>query len=106
MPTDAVTEVGGHRLALTHLDKALWPDFTKGQALHYYAQIAPVMLPHLAGRAASFVRFPDGAAGPRFYAHSPPRGLPDWVATVEVPSSRGEPKAHVEVADLATLIAV
>lgn len=93
MPTDAVAEVDGHRLALTNLDKPLWPGFTKGQALHYYARIAPVMLPHLSGRPASFVRFPDGAAGPRFYAQSPP------------PGSHG-PKKRVEVADIAALIAV
>jgi bifunctional non-homologous end joining protein LigD len=106
MPTDAVTEVGGHRLALTHLDKPLWHDFTKGQALHYYARIAPVMLPHLSGRPASFVRFPDGADGPRFYAQTPPRGLPGWVTTLAVPDSHGGQKTRVEVADLATLIAV
>lgn len=105
MPTDAVAEVGGHSLSLTHLDKQLWPDMSKGEALHYYARIAPIMLAHLAGRPASFVRFPDGVDGPRFYAQSPPPGTPDWVATLVFPGSRGE-KTRIEVADLACLIAL
>ncbi len=32
----------------------------QGQVIDYYARIAPVMLPHLAGRALTFRRFPNG----------------------------------------------
>lgn len=89
-------------MALSHLDKLLWPvqdDFpgwTKGEALHYYAQVAPVMIPHLAGRPASFVRLPEGVTGPRFYSKNPPAGLPAWVSRAGVPGHDG-PKEHVVV---------
>ncbi len=38
-------------LMLTNLDKVLYPEvgFTKAEVIDYYARIAPVLLPHLAG---------------------------------------------------------
>jgi hypothetical protein len=44
-------QAGNRQLTLSNLDKALYPDgFTKAQIIQYYSHIAPVMLPHLAGR--------------------------------------------------------
>jgi bifunctional non-homologous end joining protein LigD len=36
----------------THPDRVLFPDdgITKGDLVSYYAEIAPIMLPHLKGR--------------------------------------------------------
>ena len=50
------------RLNLSNLDKVLWPatGTTKGDMVNYYAQIAPVLVPHLVGRAVTLKRFPDG----------------------------------------------
>ncbi|RKE17184.1 non-homologous end-joining DNA ligase [Streptomyces sp. TLI_171] len=107
MPERQVTEVEGRRLVLSHLDKVLWPatGWTKGEALYYYAQIAPAMLPHLRGRAASFLRFPAGIGEEGFFAKNPPPGLPAWVRTVTAPSHEG-PKQRVAVDDLPTLMTV
>ncbi|GAB2622054.1 non-homologous end-joining DNA ligase [Streptomyces capparidis] len=107
MPQRTVTTVDGRRLVLTNLDKVLWPatGTTKAEALHYYARIAPVMLPHVRHRAASFLRFPDGVDGERFYTKQPPQGVPSWVPTVEVPASEG-PRRHVSVDDLPSLMAM
>ncbi|PJN21436.1 non-homologous end-joining DNA ligase [Kitasatospora sp. CB02891] len=107
MPERQVTEVEGRRLVLSHLDKVLWPatGWTKGEALYYYAQIAPAMLPHLRGRAASFLRFPSGIGEEGFFAKNPPPGLPAWVHTVTAPSHEG-PKQRVAVDDLPTLMTV
>ena len=106
MPERVPVQVGdGHTMTLSHLDKPLWPGFTKGQALHYYAQIAPVLLPHTAGRPASFVRFPDGIDGPRFYAKNPPPGLPSWVHTAPVPGKDGS-RDHVVLNALGDLMAM
>lgn len=109
MPQRTVTTVEGRRLVLSHLDKVLWPatGTTKAEALHYYARIAPVMLPHLRGRPASFLRFPDGVEAERFYIKNLPPGLPGWVPTARVPSS-GEEGARDQVAvdDLPSLIAM
>ena len=45
-------EVEGREVALTNLEKVLWPEtgFTKRQLVEYYVAVAPVMLPHLEGR--------------------------------------------------------
>jgi bifunctional non-homologous end joining protein LigD len=103
-------EVGGRRLALSNLDKVLYPDtgFTKGEVIDYYSRIAPVLLPHLAGRPATRVRFPDGVGGNSFFEKNAPKATPDWVRTVTLPtpgSSRGrETIDFVVVEDLPTLI--
>jgi bifunctional non-homologous end joining protein LigD len=75
-------EVEGRHLTLTNLDKVLYPDgFTKAEVVDYYTRVAPVMLPHLAGRTVTRVRCPDGVEGERFFEKNVPRGTPDWVTT-------------------------
>ena len=107
MSPGVATTVEGRRLSLSHLDKPLWPDgWTKGQALHYYAQVAQVMLPHVQRRPASFLRFPDGVEGQAFYVKTPPPGVPRWVPRADVPSRTEGTKPHVTVDDLASLIAL
>ena len=100
-----ITEVEGRRLALSNLEKVLYPatGFTKGELLHYYATTADVLLPHLRDRAVSFLRYPDGPEGQVFFAKNVPPGTPDWVTTAEVPRSEG-PARMVLVQDLASLM--
>ncbi|MFJ6981823.1 MULTISPECIES: non-homologous end-joining DNA ligase [unclassified Streptomyces] len=100
-----ITEVEGRRLALSNLDKVLYPvtGFTKGEVLHYYATVAPVLLPHLRDRPVSFLRYPDGPDGQVFFTKNVPPGTPDWVTTAEVPRSEG-PARMVLVQDLASLV--
>jgi bifunctional non-homologous end joining protein LigD len=100
-----ITEVEGRRLALSNLEKVLYPatGFTKGEVLHYYATTADVLLPHLRDRAVSFLRYPDGPEGQVFFAKNVPPGTPDWVTTAEVPRSEG-PARMVLVQDLASLM--
>lgn len=83
----------------------LWPraGFTKGQAIDYYARIAPALLPHLAGRPLTRVRFPNGVSEQRFYEKRAPSHTPDWVRTAPiVMGSEGELN-FVVCDDLATL---
>ena len=90
-------EVDGRRLALTNLDKVLWPEtgFTKGQAIDYYAKVAPAILPHLHGRALTRVRFPNGVAAKHFYEKRAPSHTPDWVRTAPIEMSReGADRLH------------
>ncbi|MBK3581814.1 non-homologous end-joining DNA ligase, partial [Streptomyces sp. MBT65] len=100
-----ITEVEGRRLALSNLGKVLYPatGFTKGEVLHYYATTADVLLPHLRDRPVSFLRYPDGPDGQRFFTKNVPPGTPDWVTTAEVPRSEG-PARMVLVQDLASLM--
>ena len=106
MTERTATTVDGHPMVLTHLQKAMWPatGWTKGEALHYYAQVGPLMLPHLTGRAATFVRFPEGVGGPTFFAKHPPAGTPEWVSTVQVPSRDGTAKPYVTLTSMAELM--
>jgi bifunctional non-homologous end joining protein LigD len=84
----STVEVGGRRLSLSNLDKVLYPDagFTKGEIIDYYARIAPVMLPHLSDRPASFIRYPNGVETKGFFAKNAPKGTPSWVRTVRLPA--------------------
>ncbi len=91
-------------LPVTNLDKVLYPDgTTKRQLLEYAAAIAPVMLPHLRGRALTLVRCPDGVEGERFFEKRAPGHRPDWVRTATVQYGR-ERIEHVLADDRATLL--
>jgi len=104
-----VVDVEGRHVTLTNLEKVLYPGgFTKGQVVDYYSRIAPVLLPHLAGRAVTRKRYPDGVQGPVFFEKNAPRGTPDWVHTEVLPSpgsSKGRDSIeYVVIDDLATLV--
>lgn len=101
-----ITEIDGHRLSLSNLDKVLYPavGFTKGEAVHYYATVADALLPHLRGRAVSFLRFPDGVDADAFFAKNVPPGTPDWVRRAEVRRSGDKRETQVVIEDLATLV--
>ncbi|MFI5659743.1 non-homologous end-joining DNA ligase [Streptomyces sp. NPDC051684] len=100
-----ITEVEGRRLTLSNLEKVLFPasGFTKGELLHYYATVAEALLPHLRDRPVSFLRFPDGPDGQRFFAKNVPPGTPSWVRTADVPRSDGVSR-QILVQDLPTLM--
>jgi len=93
MPNEVMVEVDGRTLKISNLDKVLYPESgtTKGEVLHYYAQMAPVLLPHLADRAVTRIRWPDGTGGNQFFEKNKPAGAPSWLRTVTVSStgSRG-----------------
>ena len=105
----AVT-IDGHDLELSNLDKLMYPaaGFTKGEVIDYYTRIAPVLLPHLADRAVTRIRFPNGVDGAHFFEKNKPGGTPSWVrlATLPVPGSTmsRETVDFVVVDQLATLV--
>ncbi len=86
-------EVDGRTLNVSSLAKVMYPESgtTKAEVLQYYAQVAPTLLPHLADRAVTRIRWPDGTGGQSFFEKNKPSGSPDWVRTVAVSStgSRG-----------------
>lgn len=85
---DQVVEVDGRRFKITSLDKVMYPatGTTKAEVLNYYAQVAPVLLPHLADRAVTRIRWPHGTGQDRFFEKNLPSGAPDWLRSVKVPS--------------------
>ncbi|MEU4674533.1 hypothetical protein AB0F91_42900 [Amycolatopsis sp. NPDC023774] len=57
-------QVGQRRMALSNLDKPLYPNgFTKGEVVRYYTCIASFLLPHIRQRPITMVRFPEGTNG-------------------------------------------
>ena len=84
-----VVEVEGRQLSLSNLGKVLYPaaGFTKAHVIDYYTRVAPVLLPHIAGRPMTLKRYPDGVAGEFFYEKNCPSHRPDWVRTAGVPTS-------------------
>ncbi|GAA2021210.1 non-homologous end-joining DNA ligase [Nocardioides kribbensis] len=105
-------EVDGRTLTLSSLDKVMYPatGTTKGEVLDYYARVSPVLLPHLADRAVTRIRWPHGVADGSFYEKNAPAGTPSWVRTARVPttgtrgpSRHGDTVVFPVVDDLATL---
>jgi bifunctional non-homologous end joining protein LigD len=82
-------EVDGHALTLSNLGKVLYPETgtTKAEVIDYYARIAPVLLPHLEGRAVTRVRWPHGTGDQSFFEKNLQARAPRWLRRVEVPSS-------------------
>ena len=113
MAAGVEVEVGGRRLTLSNLDKVLYPSgFTKAEVVDYMARIAPVAVPHLAGRALTFKRFPDGTDRDGFYEKRCPSHRPDWLPVALGPGDRRggieyccvtEPAAMVWAANMAAI---
>jgi len=87
-PQGSVTrvEVGGRTLKLTSLEKLLYPstETTKGEVLNYYATVAPILLPHMASRPVTRVRWPHGVLGDSFFEKNVPSGVPSWIERVTI----------------------
>src|SRR5438477_8920351 len=75
--------VGGRVVALTNLHKPFWPELgiTKGDLIQYYADVAPVLLPHLRDRAMVMKRYPHGAHAEFFFMKRAPSPRPEWIQT-------------------------
>ena len=99
-------EVEGRRVAVSNLDKVLWPAarFTKGEMIEYYVRVAPVLLPHLKGRPVSLRRFPDGVEEASWYQNDCPPGAPSWVRTRIVEWPTGTKWEFCALDDLAALV--
>jgi bifunctional non-homologous end joining protein LigD len=104
---ESVIEVEGRKITLSNLEKVLYPKagFTKGQVIDYYVRIAPVLLPHLANRALTLKRYPNGVDGMFFYEKNCPAYRPAWMKTAKV-WSEGNNRFmdYCVVADLPTLV--
>lgn len=77
---------GTRRVPLTNLQKVFWPDLglTKGDLIDYYDAIAPVLLPHIRGRAMVMKRYPHGIDGDFFFMKRAPSPRPEWIETCEI----------------------
>lgn len=105
-------EFDGVEVRLTNRGKVYWqagsagsPAVTKGEMLDYYEAIAPLMLPHIAGRAASLLRCPEGVGEECFFAKQAPGRRPDWVKTAGIWAKTSKREVeYILVNDAATLM--
>jgi bifunctional non-homologous end joining protein LigD len=83
--------VDGREVRLTNLDKAFWPErgITKGDLIQYYADVAPVLLPHIRDRAMVMKRYPHGASGEFFFMKRAPSPRPDWIQICRIEHESG-----------------
>jgi bifunctional non-homologous end joining protein LigD len=102
-PATSIPEVikkGKRVLRLSNLDKPFWPEegITKGDLLAFYRDVAPVVVPHLKGRPFTMKRFPDGWQGKHFFQKDAPKGMPEWIPTVEIEvSTREKPRQRRKI---------
>ncbi len=106
--TQSVT-VDGQTIKLTNLDKVLYPQThtTKADVISYYAQVGPVMLPHLRDRPATRKRWPDGVGTDDhrptvFFNKDLGSGTPDWVQRRKI-AHKDHDNFYPVINDLATL---
>jgi len=78
-------------VAISHPEKVMFPDdgITKGELAEYYALVAPVMVPHLAGRPVTMERFHRGIGAAGFFQKNVEKGAPAWLERVAVPKKDG-----------------
>lgn len=103
---DITLDVNGREVRLTNLEKVFWPDsgITKGDLIQYYAEIAPALLPHLAGRAMVMKRYPHGIDGKFFFMKRAPEPRPDWIETCAIEHGSGSIIHFPVIQDAAALL--
>src|SRR4051794_7458418 len=91
-----------------HPDQLWWPEMglRKRDALEYYAQLAPVVLPHLRNRPFTIKQHYNGPRSPFRWLKDKPSDAPTWVRTTSQPakSRRGALVQYVVVRDARTLL--
>ncbi len=97
---------GGREVRLTNLRKPFWPErhITKGGLLQYYADVAALLLPHIADRAMVMKRYPHGAAGDFFFMKRAPTPRPDWIRTCAIGHESGQVIDFPVIDDIASLL--
>jgi bifunctional non-homologous end joining protein LigD len=106
----ATIDVDGEKVAVSNLDKPLWPKvgrrraLTKRDLLQYYARVSPWLLPHLAGRPLFATRFPNGINGKSFFQKHWDTA-PDFARRVAIYATSGDTDGEYLICEnLATLL--
>ncbi len=105
---DRSIKIGKTTVKLTNQHKEYFPGegITKGDLVHYYTEIADIILPYLKNRPQSMNRFPSGINGQSFYQKNVEKDkIPSWLKTFEVYSESTEKDIdYLLCNDKATLI--
>jgi bifunctional non-homologous end joining protein LigD len=106
MKNAAAVKLRGRVVNLTNLNKPFWPDLniTKGDLLQYYADVSPLLLPHIKDRAMVMKRYPHGAYGDFFFMKRAPSPRPEWIETCTIDHGNGNIINFPMIQDLAALL--
>src|SRR5512132_3850013 len=99
-------ELEGRVVKLTNPGKLFWPKLgiTKRDLLQYYADVSPLLLPHLVDRAMVMKRYPHGATGEFFFMKRAPSPRPEWIELCHIQHSSGNVIDFPMIQDLASLL--
>lgn len=111
-PAEKMTlKVGGEKVPVTNLDKALWPEYggqralTKRDLLTYFARVSPYLLPQMKDRPLTLTRYPNGIGASHFYQKHIESKLPRFVKPVTVYSGQFDvDQEYLVCNNLATLL--
>ncbi|WP_424386999.1 non-homologous end-joining DNA ligase [Mycolicibacter algericus] len=102
-------DVAGHRVAVTHPDKVVFPgrdgtaSRTKLELIRYYLAVADGALAGVAGRPMILKRFVDGIDAEAVFQKRAPANRPDWVSVAELRYASGRSAQEVVINDAAGL---
>jgi bifunctional non-homologous end joining protein LigD len=102
----ATVKVKDREVTLTNLQKPFWPELgiTKGDLIQYYADVAPLLLPHIRNRAMVMKRYPHGAHGEFFFMKRAPAPRPSWIRTCRIEHDSGNVIDFPVIDDLPSLL--
>jgi bifunctional non-homologous end joining protein LigD len=103
--SDQIAAVERFEVKRSNPGKVLFPAaaLTKADLIEYYERIAPIMLPHVAGRPLSLERYPDGIAAEGFMQKNAADYFPGWIRRARL-AKQGGVVEHVVAEDAATLV--
>ncbi|MFZ2511320.1 MAG: non-homologous end-joining DNA ligase [Gordonia sp. (in: high G+C Gram-positive bacteria)] len=98
-------EVDGHAIALTNLNRVLYPaaGTRKYDVIAYYLAIADAILPHVASRPVTRKRWPSGTSSAPFFEKTLPAGSPAWIPRFTIEHASGD-KTYPVATNAATLV--
>jgi DNA ligase D len=97
---------GEREVGISNPDRVLWPEsgITKRELAEYFLAVAEPFVTHSGNRPVSLERFPDGVDGESFFSKNPPKGAPDYVASVMCTYNSGRRHPQVVVTEIAAAV--
>jgi len=94
-------------VTITHPARVVYPEagVTKAELAEHFARVAPLLLPHTAGRPLALIRCPEGIAKECFFQKHWPGTPPPAIDTVPIRQSDGV-RRHVVIHDVEGLVAL